>query len=90
MSKLQKLFKLSSLLVASAIYTVGASETHLYQSFDELSSPNDLTIHTQFTSADSVKGINERAWRTDGFSSWAELPLALNSSESFSAFTWLA
>ncbi len=58
---------------------------------DELNSlPGGVTIHTQFQAPDSVPGVDGRAWRTDGFSSWLSAPVNLAASAGFTAAAWLA
>jgi len=47
-------------------------------------------IVTQFNAPDSVPGVSGNAWRTDGFSSWAEAELDLTGQDSFTAETWVA
>ena len=47
-------------------------------------------IKTQFETPDQVPGVAGSAWRTDGFSSWAEVPVALDGSTGFTVATWIA
>jgi sucrose-6-phosphate hydrolase SacC (GH32 family) len=52
--------------------------------------PAGLTIHTQFESPDQVPGVTGNAWRTDGFSSWASLPIRLDGADGFTFSAWVA
>ena len=45
--------------------------------------PPGVTIHTQFQAPDVVPGVTGSAWRTDGFSSYLEAPLSLDSRAGF-------
>jgi beta-fructofuranosidase len=49
-----------------------------------------LEIRTQFAAPDSVPGVIGKAWRTDGFSSYAEGDLSLNPSASLTLSLWVA
>jgi sucrose-6-phosphate hydrolase SacC (GH32 family) len=52
--------------------------------------PGGLEIRTQFSAPDSVPGVIGSAWRTDGFSSYAEANLSLNPSAGFTLSLWVA
>lgn len=52
--------------------------------------PAGATIHTQFATPDQVPGVSGNAWRTDGFSSWASIPIDLSGSAGFTFSAWLA
>nr|BAL70275.1 endo-inulinase [Microbulbifer sp. JAM-3301]BAL70278.1 endo-inulinase [Microbulbifer sp. JAM-3301] len=70
---------------------VAAEEPPAYrQDFERLDTEAlaPLRIHTQFSAPDSVPGVAGKAWRSDGFSSWAELPY--ETGEKFSLTVWLA
>lgn len=61
--------------------------------FDKLaqgSLPEGVSIHTQFRAPDHVPGVIGSAWRTDGFSSYAQAALALNPNAGFSLSLWVA
>lgn len=61
--------------------------------FDELSSgklPSGLEIKTQFSAPDAVPGVIGGAWRTDGFSSYAETKLSLSPNTGFTLSLWVA
>ncbi|MCX2841250.1 GH32 C-terminal domain-containing protein [Microbulbifer thermotolerans] len=45
-------------------------------------------IHTQFSAPDAVIGVSGQAWRSDGFSSWLEIPW--QSGPELSATLWVA
>ena len=49
-----------------------------------------VKISTQFTEPDQVPGVVGKAWRADGFSSWASLPIDLSGSAGFTFSAWLA
>ncbi|MGX9463042.1 GH32 C-terminal domain-containing protein [Shewanella sp. A14] len=51
---------------------------------------NAYRIFTQFDQPDQVKGVEGQAWRTDGFSSWAEANIDLSGVEEVSISTWIA
>ncbi|GAB3469171.1 hypothetical protein GCM10027321_38270 [Massilia terrae] len=53
-------------------------------------SSGDLEIRTQFAAPDSVPGVIGNAWRTDGFSSYAEANLSLNPSAGLTLSLWVA
>lgn len=48
------------------------------------------TIRTQFPSPDAVPGVKGVAWRTDGFSSYAESRLQLDPRSGFTLMLWVA
>ena len=52
--------------------------------------PAGVTVQTQFTKPDVVPGVLGQAWRSDGFSSYAEAPLALDPRAGFTLSLWLA
>lgn len=61
--------------------------------FDQLSAgklPGGLEIRTQFPAPDAVPGVIGGAWRTDGFSSYAEGKLSLSPSSGFTLSLWVA
>lgn len=61
--------------------------------FDQLAQgvlPVGVEIRTQFASADAVPGVVGTAWRTDGFSSYAEAALALDPRAGFTLSLWVA
>lgn len=61
--------------------------------FDQLARgvlPAGVTIKTQFAAPDVVPGVTGAAWRTDGFSSYAEAPLALDPNAGFTLSLWVA
>ena len=65
----------------------------VYADFDESlvgKLPGGLEIRTQFSAPDSVPGVIGSAWRTDGFSSYAEANLSLNSRAGFTLSLWVA
>lgn len=65
----------------------------LHINFDHLDLgvlPVDVAIHTQFTTADAVPGVSGLAWRTDGFSSYAEAQMELNPHTGFALSLWVA
>ena len=49
-----------------------------------------MSIQTQFRSPDVVPGVTGSAWRTDGFSSYAEAALALDPRSGFTLSLWVA
>ncbi|HSI47940.1 MAG TPA: GH32 C-terminal domain-containing protein [Ideonella sp.] len=60
--------------------------------FDELARghlPPGVAIHTQFRAPDVVPGIIGSAWRTDGFSSYAQAALPLDPNAGFSLSLWV-
>ncbi|MEL7187680.1 MAG: LamG-like jellyroll fold domain-containing protein, partial [Pseudomonadota bacterium] len=68
-----------------------ADDAELSVPFESLESlPGDMVITTQFEQPDHVPGVSGRAWRTDGFSSWASAPVNLGGTNSFSVATWVA
>ena len=52
--------------------------------------PTGVTIHTQFRSPDVVPGVVGSAWRTDGFSSYADAALSLDPRSGFTLSLWVA
>ncbi len=61
--------------------------------FDQLAQgvlPAGASIQTQFALPDVVPGVTGTAWRSDGFSSYAEAALALNPSVGFTLSLWVA
>lgn len=61
--------------------------------FDQLAQgvlPAGAAIRTQFRAPDVVPGVIGSAWRTDGFSSHAEVGLALDPRVGFTLSLWLA
>ncbi len=52
--------------------------------------PPGVSIQTQFRSPDVVPGVTGSAWRTDGFSSYAEAALALDPLSGFTLSLWVA
>ncbi|MGQ3050717.1 MAG: LamG-like jellyroll fold domain-containing protein [Roseateles sp.] len=61
--------------------------------FDQLAQgvlPAGAAIHTQFPAPDVVPGVTGSAWRTDGFSSYAQAALLLNANAAFSLSLWVA
>ena len=61
--------------------------------FDDLPSgslPAGTVIRTQFPSPDVVPGVIGKAWRTDGFSSYAESNLAIDARKGFTLSLWVA
>ena len=61
--------------------------------FDQLAQgvlPPGVAIKTQFKAPDVVPGVAGSAWRTDGFSSYAEAALALDPKAGFSLSLWAA
>ena len=68
-----------------------AQDADLATSFEALNDlPGGITISTQFESPDQVPGIAGKAWRTDGFSSFASVPLDLSGTNGFTVSTWIA
>ncbi len=51
---------------------------------------NTYRIFTQFEQPDQVKGVEGQAWRTDGFSSWAEANIDLSDISEVTISTWIA
>ncbi|MFG6490029.1 GH32 C-terminal domain-containing protein [Roseateles sp. BYS78W] len=65
----------------------------VHADFDELSAgklPGGLQIKTQFSAPDVVPGVAGSAWRTDGFSSYAEGKLSLSPSSGLTLSLWVA
>ena len=61
--------------------------------FDQLAQgrlPAGVQIRTQFPAPDVVPGIEGHAWRTDGFSSFAEAALQLDPRSGFTLTFWVA
>lgn len=61
--------------------------------FDQLAQgvlPAGVAIRTQFASPDVVPGVVGAAWRTDGFSSYAEAALELDPRAGFTLSLWVA
>ena len=52
--------------------------------------PPGVSIKTQFAAPDVVPGVVGSAWRTDGFSSYAEMPLSLDPRGGFTLSLWVA
>lgn len=52
--------------------------------------PPGVRVHTQFRAPDVVPGVQGMAWRSDGFSSYAEAPLALDARAGFTLSLWIA
>jgi beta-fructofuranosidase len=52
--------------------------------------PAGVVIRTQFAAPDVVPGLSGHAWRTDGFSSHAEAPVALDAHAGFALSLWVA
>ncbi len=59
----------------------------IHWTFDQGTS--GATFETQFPEPDFVPGIDGRAWRSDGFSSWVSAPLALSAERGFTFDAWL-
>jgi sucrose-6-phosphate hydrolase SacC (GH32 family) len=62
-------------------------------SFDDLQHgnlPAGVSIRTQFQTPDVVPGVMGSAWRTDGFSSYAEAPLSVDPKVGFTLSLWVA
>ncbi|MBB3062301.1 GH32 C-terminal domain-containing protein [Microbulbifer rhizosphaerae] len=90
MSGLQRLFGFLFLVLVTPL-PVAAEELPVYrQDFERLDADTlaPMRLHTQFAAPDSVPGVVGRAWRSDGFSSWAELPQ--KTAKEFSLTIWLA
>jgi sucrose-6-phosphate hydrolase SacC (GH32 family) len=82
-------------LVASVLFALpsDAKEAIFTATFDSpglAELPPGMTINTQFAQPDQVPGVAGQAWRTDGFSSWASLPIQLQGVDGFTFSTWLA
>ncbi len=61
--------------------------------FDRLAQgvlPEGTAIRTQFASPDVVPGVAGTAWRTDGFSSYAQSRLELDARSGFTLTLWVA
>ena len=61
--------------------------------FDRLAQgelPAGVAIRTQFKAPDVVPGVVGTAWRTDGFSSYAESSLPLDARQGFTLSLWVA
>ncbi len=61
--------------------------------FDRLAQgvlPPGVAIKTQFQSPDVVPGVTGSAWRSDGFSSYAEAALSLDPRSGFTLSLWVA
>ena len=61
--------------------------------FDRLAQgvlPPGVSIKTQFAAPDVVPGVTGSAWRSDGFSSYAEVPLSLDPRMGFTLSLWVA
>ena len=61
--------------------------------FDRLAQgtlPAGVVIKTQFKAPDVVPGVIGSAWRTDGFSSYAEAALSLDARAGFTVSLWVA
>ena len=54
------------------------------------SAPAPPRFTTQFPRPDFVPGVNGRAWRSDGFSSWVSAPLVLVPERGFTVQAWVA
>jgi beta-fructofuranosidase len=52
--------------------------------------PPGVVIRTQFPAPDVVPGVSGRAWRTDGFSSYAEARVAMDPRAAFTLSAWVA
>ncbi len=74
---------LSFLLFYSRVYA-----TEQKVNFD--SNLSAFSIETQFKRPDFTQGISGKAWRTDGFSSFATLELSQTVQTNFSIGTWVA
>ena len=57
--------------------------------FDGTTLPAGVSIETQFDAWDQVPGVSGKAWRTDGFSSYASIPLDLSGASGFTVSTWI-
>ena len=80
-------------LAATAVAAQPLPPTLLAIDFDQLAQgvlPPGVAIETQFKTPDVVPGVAGSAWRTDGFSSYAEAVLALDPKAGFSLSLWLA
>ena len=82
-------------LVASVLFALpsDAKEAIFTATFDSpglAELPPGMTINTQFAQPDQVPGVAGQAWRTDGFSSWAAVPLNFADSGGFTFAAWLA
>ena len=78
-------------LTAAAAQTLPAPLLDI--DFDRLAQgvlPSGVAIKTQFGSPDVVPGVTGSAWRTDGFSSYAEAALALDPRAGFTLSLWVA
>ncbi|MES3020202.1 MAG: GH32 C-terminal domain-containing protein [Pseudomonadota bacterium] len=78
---------------SAAFAALSLPEPLVCADFDESlvrKSPAGLEIRTQFSAPDSVPGVIGSAWRTDGFSSYAEANLSLNASAGFTLSLWVA
>ncbi len=61
----------------------------VYDGFDRSEQSGVLQIETQFPEPDYTPGVDQDAWRTDGFSSWAQADVDLSSADSVTISTWL-
>lgn len=52
--------------------------------------PLGVTVQTQFRVPDVVRGVSGNAWRSDGFSSYADIALALDPRAAFTLSLWVA
>ncbi|HRD95213.1 MAG TPA: GH32 C-terminal domain-containing protein [Rubrivivax sp.] len=78
---------------AGSASTPAPSSPLLNLDFDRLAQgelPAGAAIRTQFKAPDVVPGVVGAAWRTDGFSSYAESSLLLDARQGFTLTLWVA
>lgn len=94
MKPLRRLATALALTLALGVATAQALPSPLLDiDFDGLAEgrlPAGVTVHTQFPRPDVVPGVVGAAWRSDGFSSYAEAALSLDPEAAFTLSLWVA
>lgn len=81
------------LLCLACAQALALPSPQLDLNFDALAQgvlPKKVTIKTQFAAPDVVPGVVGSAWRTDGFSSYAEADVTLDPHVGFTLSLWVA
>ena len=83
--------KLNSVMLLILLYVfsdfANSGELHNID-FNDLLSDKGVQFHTQFSQPEQTIGVENMAWRTDGFSSWANISHSINTDE-FTVSFWV-
>jgi sucrose-6-phosphate hydrolase SacC (GH32 family) len=78
-----------TLLILLYVFSDFANSGELHNiDFNDLLSDKGVQFHTQFSQPEQTIGVESMAWRTDGFSSWANISQSINTDE-FTVSFWV-